>query len=888
MADGVRKPLSTPYAISVLIILLCGGVSAVLMYRDASRDEAEHTEADFSRRANVRHALTREMLGGYTDAIFGLSAIFAVDPAITRLEFAQATAHLQKRLNGATAIEWIPYVTHEKRAAFESDMSRLYPERGFQILDFDEFRRPRRAADRPSYYPIGFVEPLRGNEIVLGYDVSQAPTRAYLLRARETRQTVLTNQFQLIQDTENKAALIIICPVFRPVPGEPASAAVSTEVFAGFFQCIFMVEQFLESICGAQADPVLDMLFIDVSEPDPSKRIIYFRPASDGAPRTPLPTEAEFKNSAPFTREMGVILGQREWRVIYRPRDGWVDSMRSWSSALRAGAVLLLTGMLAGLVTVIGRRTDTIRLQVEQRTAELAESRRQFANLLHALPGMAYRATGEDGLDVVFASEGALQLTGWSAADFISGAVHLRDLMRSDELERVRAQTRAALRSKKDIEVEFRIRTRDGDEKHVLSRARGVYEPDGTLRETEALVIDITDSKRAEASRLAIERKLLETQKLESLGLLAGGIAHDFNNILSAVLGNASLARMTLENSSPADPQLRAIETAALRAAELCRQMLAYAGKGRFVVERVDVSALIEDLLPLLRVSIARTAVLHLDIRRDLPGVKADATQVRQIVMNLVLNAVDALGGKDGEIGIRTGVENVDKALLARCVSGAGLPTGEYVFLEVSDTGCGMPPEMIGKIFDPFFTTKVVGRGLGLAAVLGIVRGHNGALLVESEVGKGSKFQLFLPPIAGETVRPEPAASEPPSEQWHHSGDVLVIEDEEPVRVVLVELLKAVGFNAHAVPDGKAGVQLFRENASRWTLVVIDLLMPGMSGEATLGALRAISSDVRVLLISGYTQGDLMNRISNDGRVAFLGKPFRQDVFEQTLRDLLR
>jgi CheY-like chemotaxis protein len=255
--------------------------------------------------------------------------------------------------------------------------------------------------------------------------------------------------------------------------------------------------------------------------------------------------------------------------------------------------------------------------------------------------------------------------------------------------------------------------------------------------------------------------------------------------------------------------------------------------------------------------------------------------------MNLVLNAVDALAGRDGEIGVRTGVTHMDKALLARCVTGSSLPAADYVFLEVSDTGSGMSPQVITKIFDPFFTTKVSGRGLGLAAVLGIIRGHNGALLVESEVGKGSTFKLFLPSITGESTRID-IQKEQAAREWHHGGDVLVIEDEEPVRVVLVELLKAVGFNAVAVPDGKSGVALFQQNAARWSLVVIDLLMPGMSGEATLGALRAISTDVRVLLVSGYSEDGILKRVSHDGRVAFLGKPFRQEAFEQTLRDLLK
>lgn len=551
----------------------------------------------------------------------------------------------------------------------------------------------------------------------------------------------------------------------------------------------------------------------------------------------------------------------------------------------RTATVVLITASLAGLVTVIGRRTETIRRQVEERTSELAESRRQYANLLHALPGMAYRGTYDGRLVVTFASEGTLALTGWTADEFVGGARQLPDIVHPDDLERMNAAIRAALDARRDFEVEHRIRSRRGEEKWVLSRGRGVYAPDGGLLLVEGLIIDISFGKRAESERLAIERKLLESQKLESLGLLAGGIAHDFNNLLTGILGNASLARLSLDPGNPLDAQMRAIETASLRAAELCRQMLAYAGKGQFVVERLDVSAVIEEMLPLLRVSITPSAQLHLQLEHGLPRIKADATQIRQILMNLVLNAVDALTERERDITIRTGVAEVDRALLASCVTGTTLPVGTYVWVDVTDTGCGMAPDVLTRIFDPFFTTKFAGRGLGLAAVLGIVRSHNGALLVESEVGRGSTFRLFLPPAL-----PEPAAPvrPPTSHPWAHDGHALVIDDEEAVRNVVVGLLKRYGLQGRAVPDGHAGLAAFRERPQDWALVVLDYLMPGLSGEETLRAIRAIRPDTPVLLISGFAEGEILSRLdATAGPVVFLSKPFKPELLRDKLRQLL-
>lgn len=884
MAGSKRSFQPTPYRIGIVAVCLCGALLTALVFRDSRRDEDARAEAEFNRRATLRHALSRETLSRHMEALFGLSSLFVLEPTIGRAEFASATNKAIQRLPGALTFEWVPIVPREQRSTFESAMRAVYAVRGFDIVEFDPNSRIHRAAERPAYYPIAYAEPLPGNEIILGYDLKTAPTGPYIERARQTGRMMVTQQFRLAQETGEQLGFVFILPIFRSKDDEGVKNT-AQEGPVGFLDCVFHVTELLETVCANQPDPVLDVLFVDASETKASRRILHFHSGTSSPIAPGVDSEEAFRRHSDLFHAETISMGDREWQVLYRPHPGWLGAQHSWTPTIRSGTMLALTALLAGLVSVIGRRTDIIRREVDDRTAELAESRRQYANLLHALPGMAFRASYENGLVVRFVSEGAFALTGWTAEEIMSGTIHVRNLVHKDDIQRVRRETLDAIREHRDYEAEYRIRTRGGDEKWVLSRGRGVYDSTRKLEVIEGIVIDITAGKKAEASRLELERKLLETQKLESLGLLAGGIAHDFNNLLSAILGNASLARMSLPAASAADPQLRAIETASLRAAELCRQMLAYAGKGRFVVERIDLSAIVEDLLPLLRVSIARTAVLHLELSRDLPGVKADPTQIRQIVMNLVLNAVDALSSRPGEITLRTEMVEMDKALLARCVTGVNLPLGTYVGLHVSDTGCGMSAEMISKIFEPFFTTKFAGRGLGLAAVLGIVRGHNGALLVESEPDQGSTFRLFLPAIAGEVVRVD---TNPPmgTSTWHRSGEVLVIDDEEPVRVVLVEFLKTFGFTAHAVADGRSGVDLFKQDPTRWELVIVDLLMPGLSGEDTLAALRAIVPDVRVLLVSGFTDGDVMNRVPKSDRIAFLPKPFKRDLFGARLQEL--
>ncbi len=259
---------------------------------------------------------------------------------------------------------------------------------------------------------------------------------------------------------------------------------------------------------------------------------------------------------------------------------------------------------------------------------------------------------------------------------------------------------------------------------------------------------DVTEEKLIADENRKIETQMLHVQKLESLGVMAGGIAHDFNNILTAILGNAELALRQIFPDSGAHAHLRNIEISARRAADLARQMLAYSGKGFFVIEQLDVNAIITEMSRMLDVSISKKATMHLNLAPDLPSVRVDTTQIRQVIMNLVINASEAIGDQSGDITITTGMQKCDEAFLSELWLNDKLEGGPYVYCEVADTGCGMDRDTIDKIFDPFFTTKFTGRGLGMAAVLGIVRGHKGTIKVCSEQGKGSNFKVFLPAMS--------------------------------------------------------------------------------------------------------------------------------------------
>lgn len=395
------------------------------------------------------------------------------------------------------------------------------------------------------------------------------------------------------------------------------------------------------------------------------------------------------------------------------------------------------------------------------------------------------------------------------------------------------------------------------------------------------IVQDISAEKLLSAEKRQIEEQMLHVQKLESLGVLAGGIAHDFNNILMTVTGNADLALMRLAPESPLSGYLQQILLAAGKAADLAGQMLAYSGRGKFIVESLDLNQVINELLHMLEVSLSKKANLHLKLSQSLPPVEADVTQLRQVIMNLVLNASEALGETSGMITVSTGVLDCDDDYLRETWLNEGLDTGIYVYLDVTDTGCGMPPETIDRIFDPFFSTKFAGRGLGMAAVLGIVRGHKGAIRVYSEINKGSTFKVLLPASGTPEERVDKDSAGP---AWWGDGQVLLVDDEATILEVGETMLRELGYDVLTAADGREAVELFREHRQGIRLVLMDLTMPHMGGEEALREMRLLDPEVRVIISSGYTEDEIAHRFLGKGLTGNLQKPFRLSALRDALR----
>ena len=474
-------------------------------------------------------------------------------------------------------------------------------------------------------------------------------------------------------------------------------------------------------------------------------------------------------------------------------------------------------------------------------------------------------------------SSQAEQVLGWSAADVVGRSAAELDLVHEDDLDRTMQVVRGLdagtyLRGV----VRGRVRTRDG-------RVRDTEWHVSALRDRSGQPISFLGFGQDITERLRREVALRHTQKLESLGVLAGGIAHDFNNLLTSVMGHAGLALQSLPPDSSLARHLEPIEEAAERGAELTRQMLAYAGKGRYLVRVLDLNELVADMGDLLAVSASKKTSIRYHLGdRPLP-IEGDTDQLQQVLMNLVTNASESLEDSAGLVTITTSAVELDAATIDSRYAGQEVKPGWYARLEVADTGRGMDPEILARAFDPFFTTRMTGRGLGLAAVAGIARTHRGAVRIASAPNRGTTFWVLLPLAEG-------AAAAVARADARSSGRrcVLVVDDEASVREVVGEILGSAGYVVLYAADGLEARSLFRERWADIDLVILDMTMPHMDGAETFKALAAIDPDVTVLLASGYAERQISQRFGRVGPAGFVQKPFRVRTLLATVETVLR
>jgi signal transduction histidine kinase/CheY-like chemotaxis protein len=416
--------------------------------------------------------------------------------------------------------------------------------------------------------------------------------------------------------------------------------------------------------------------------------------------------------------------------------------------------------------------------------------------------------------------------------------------------------------------MEYRLRRADGQYRWLLDNGVPRFETGGIFVGYIGSCIDITDHKRAQEEHLA-------QQKLESVGTLAGGIAHDFNNLLGGVLAHSDLALSELASGSNPAEELQRIRIAAIRGAEIVRQLMIYAGQEREVLELVDLSEIVQDMLELLKVSVSKHSVVETALAKDLPVLRANPGQLRQVVMNLITNASEALGDRDGVIRVTTGLVTVSRD--SPVAASEHLAEGNYLQLEVSDTGRGMTPEVQAKVFDPFFTTKLAGHGLGLAVVQGIVRSHSGTIRLVSAPGKGTIFQILLP-CAEESAQVSRSTISSAEEETLGSpgATILFVEDEDLIRHAASKMLRKKGFSVIEASDGTAALHLMQAHKEDIHLVLLDVTLPGASSREVIEEIKRLRPDLPVIVTSANNEETATAALG--GRVdRFIRKPFGLD-----------
>ena len=557
------------------------------------------------------------------------------------------------------------------------------------------------------------------------------------------------------------------------------------------------------------------------------------------------------------------------------------DGSRFWANGVMVG-LRDDAGSLVGMAKII--KDDTDLKQAE----ELLQYQFNLADAIASNAAEALFLVDSDGR-TTFVNPTAEAMFGWTSEELVGQLLHQK--LHGPEGVSSSTEDRppeGALVAGETVRGQEGLFTHKDGHSVPISCSIAPIRGDGHIAGAVLVVRDLTEQRRTEAAERENEQALQQSQKLESIGVLAGGIAHDFNNLLTGIMGNAGLARRAIAagRSEQAAALLRDVLAASERAADLTRQLLAYAGKGRFVIQPVDLCRLVIEVSTLIRASISKKITLVMDIPDECILIDADRTQLQQLVMNLVINGGEAIGDQPGTLTVRIRTEHFTERRESPRTEGFPIATGDYVRVDVSDTGAGMDEETRSRIFEPFFTTKFLGRGLGLSAALGTVRGHRGAIGVRSEAGQGTTFTILLP-VPREVRRAERISDHTSIEYDHGGGTILVADDEEGVRSLVASVLQEAGYTVELANDGGEVVERLRELGDRIRLVILDLTMPTLGGAEAATELRRIRPDIPIIAMSGYGDVELMQHFGQAGVDDFLPKPFSPGQLAAKVRNVL-
>jgi len=709
-----------------------------------------------------------------------------------------------------------------------------------------------------------YAEPEASNARVLGFNSASSPVQlASVLAARDSGTVEASPPMTVAQEPQGGPGLILRVAVYRDRE-VPRGLEARRAGYAGCVNAVFLVRDLAAAAFLRAGADGLRLGLVDLRGPG--------RPFMEGGGERPVQVWNALAPSA-LAGSRELRFGGGGWRLEYQAGSTFFlpgEAMLPWLGGL---SCLVFGALLASLVGAMGRtraRAQELALRMTERSRRSEARLRAILRvvpdilLVYDLEGSYLEVLNQDVTRLAAPPE---ELLGRKVAETLPAEV----------AGRVLATLRRALLEQREQSLDYSLRT-----------------PKGLLRfEARAIPMDPDFGDRPcvlWAARDVTERELQaeamgQSQKLESLGVLAGGIAHDFNNLLTAIQGHVCLGRLALEDGSDPAPSLDHAEASIGLAADLARQLLAYSGRASLAIQSLDLNVLLRSMATLLGVSRSKLVDLEVDLEPGLPCILADRVQIQQVVMNLVTNASEAIGDRPGRVRLATSLSRLGQDALDQRMSGQALLPGPFVTLVLQDDGEGMTEAVLARIFDPFFTTKEAGHGLGLSAIRGILTTHHAGIEVRSRPGAGTTVTLHFPAVAGPAAT-IPAASAPGPASQAGAGTLLLAEDEPVIRELSTQMAERLGFRVLAAGDGEQAWQLFQAHQDEITVVMLDLTMPRRSGGEVYGLIRTLGPDLPILLCSGYSRQAVPEPRSPDEPRGFLQKPFTFAQLDAALRDL--
>jgi PAS domain S-box-containing protein len=867
--------------LAALVLLGLGLSLSVVAERTVHAAKERAVQRDFSAAADETARAVRSEIEHTVSALTALRALMQANPEVTPELFAEFTAPMFAADPTLEACGWTPRVRFEQRPRFEAGPLGGGA-RQVGIFELDGEGCYYSSGVRDEYFPIALAEPHSRLAPWIGFDfASEAVRDETLSTARDTGQVTATDPVRLLFDAEALPGVMIVMPVYADGITPPDIEG-RRATLRGFVAAAFFVRPMVE-----HAVERLERRGMEFSVFDPETHhgadLLYGDPAyqSHGGMLALQPAD-------PLRLSIPISVAGQSWigvckldPEVYRDRVGLAGWTSFWLGLVVTLSVTWYLSSRYWREQELSERNQHLATVISEREAAVERTRaseERFRSMFERHHASMWLIDSESWL-IVDANPAAAEFYGYSRDELRGMHIGVINPLPRETLLELFAKTR------RDHANHFIVphRRKSGELRQVEVYSTPIDYQDRRL--LFSILHDVTDRLRAESEREAMHAQLVQSQKLESLGLLAGGIAHDFNNLLTAILGNAELALLRAGDNHVMRECLEPLVRTSERAAELTNKLLSYTGKAPSELGSADLSQIVREFTPLLAGLIAKNVELEVEVDSSLPSVLCDTIQVQQVVMNLVLNAAEACGSRPSHVRVATGVFEIDAARLpawSKSLAVAGdLEPGRMVFIEVRDDGSGIEPAALARIFDPFFTTKFTGRGLGLATVSGVVRAHHGGLEVQSTPGQGSCFRAYFP------AQIAPAAARPATVRGvERSGRVVLVVDDEPVVLdVARDILQHYGFEVATASSGRMAVEIMRER--QIDLAMLDMTMPEMNGLQTLGALRAIRPDLPAILSTGFSEPEATQQFAGTQLSGFIKKPYAPNVLVAKVREAL-